>query len=184
MSDTPTSDDGAVQPAASEQHGSDGGDERLRVGLNQIWSRDWRALSGEAVLAVVAVTFGFAAGLEGLAVGILLGLAWTLLPTVAVFAVGVVGLAAIVPGDAGVFSLALPVVALAGLLVTTGVSTSRRRDATVVLSGWIALGGITAAVYMLTETLWIAAVTLITVGVAGFISLSVNALTRTNVIDE
>lgn len=184
MSDTPTSDDGAVQPEASGQRGSDSGDERLRVSLNQIWSRDWRALSDGVVLAVVAVAFGFAAGLEGLAVGILLGLAWTVLPTVAVFAVGVVGLAATVPGDAGVVSLALSVVALGGLLVTTGVSTSRRRDTTAVLAGWIVLGGITAAVYMLTETLWIAAVTLITVGVAGFISLSVNALTRTKVMDE
>ena len=159
-------------------------DDPFRTTPFRAWSSDWRPRSALVVLVLVAATFGLTAGLPGLAVGIALTVAWFALPTVAVFAAGTIAHAAVVPRGAPLGSTVLPMLALAGLLFVTTISADRLRDWGVLAVAWLGLGGLVAIAWVLTETVWVAGLTLAVAGLVGFVSVAYFGLQRVGVTDE
>ncbi|WP_436932588.1 hypothetical protein [Halosimplex halobium] len=139
------------------------------------WPPSREAQTDLLVIGVVTIILGWMAGPLGIVAGILLAGLWTVLPNVVVFAAGQVVVIALVPGEPIAVTNLLPVVILGGLLITTGVSDTRVRDGTLMLGIWIAIGGVIGAVYLWTETLWVTAVGLLAIAMAGFISLAIHS---------
>ncbi|QLH81349.1 hypothetical protein [Halosimplex pelagicum] len=149
------------------------------------WADDrWRSGADLVVFAAVGAAFWWVAGVPGVAVTVLLALAWVVLPNVAVFVIGQFAVVALVPSEAALASTALPMVALGGLLVTTTITGSRLRDALAVVVSLALVGAVAAVTYGLTGILWLAVLGVLLASAVGFVSLDLIALSEFGETDE
>lgn len=153
---------------------------RFQPDLTRIpWTDEWHARADLVVLVIVTGLLGLIAGLGGVIVGLCIAALWLVLPNIAVFVVGQLLVAALVPAGSMSPLRWLPVVALGGFLFTTTVSETRLRDGILTVLAWASLVAVVGGVYVRTDSLWLASGVLVVIGVAGFISLSLLSATRT-----
>jgi len=143
------------------------------------WNGDpWRSPVDVIPLTVLVGWFWYAAGLRGFAVGMILALLWLVLPNVGVFAAGGVALTATVPEGVPLAVVAVPALALAGLLVTTPVGVGRFGEVSTVLVIWGVLAGVAWAMVVATGTVWVAGLVVLVAALAGYVSLDLILLSR------
>ncbi|WP_459191549.1 hypothetical protein [Halosimplex sp. J119] len=138
----------------------------------------WRSGVDALVLIAVGAAFWWVAGIPGVVATAALAVAWFVLPNVAVFVAGVVATAALVPEETPRLSVALPLVALGGLLLTSTITGDRLRDPLTVLLALALVGAVAVAAYTLTNVLWMAVVAVLVASAAGFVSLDLIALSE------
>ncbi|WP_135366265.1 hypothetical protein [Halosimplex halophilum] len=180
-----TDDEGRPATDGGERPATDGRGPDERDGQSSGWADDrWRSGIDLLVFAVVGGWLWLVAGVPGVAATVLLALAWVVLPNVAVFAAGQIAVVALVPAETPLTTTAVPVVALAGLLVTTTVTAHRVRDAFAVVVALALVGALAAGTYALAGSLWVAVLAVLLASAAGFVSLDLIALSEFGDPDE
>jgi len=144
----------------------------------------WRSGVDLVVLGLVGIALWLVAGVGGVVATVLLALAWVVLPNVAVFVLGLIAVGALVPAEAPTASVALPVIAVSGLLLTATVTGDRLRDPLAVVLALAVFGNVAIVVYRLSSLVWVTALAVLLAGAVGFVSLDLIALSAFGGTDE
>jgi len=153
----------------------------------------WRSPVDLLGLAATVAAFWFVADVPGALAGGALVLAYLFVPPVAVFAAGIVAVAALVPPGSPAEVVVIPLAPLTVLLLTTptgstgltgSTGTGRLRLGVVFVGTGLALAGVVALALALTDTLWLAGLALLLAGAAGHVSVDLMTLSGVGATDE
>ncbi|QLH76893.1 hypothetical protein HZS55_06065 [Halosimplex rubrum] len=153
----------------------DDGDGEQRLSRLLSWPATKEARTDLLVIGAVTSMLTWAAGPTGIVAGVVLVGLWSVLPNVAVFAIGQIIITALLGGEALSIGTLVPVATLGGLLTTTGISDGIVRNAGLLYVLWVGIAVIVAVIYLWTAAVWVAAAVSLAVAMAGFISLAIHS---------